>query len=97
MTGLPFIYAAWTGRPAAVTPEDVDALQAAQAEGVASADAIAAEYGRGDAGRSARAAVYLRDNVRYGLGAEEAAGLQLFLDYAADLGLAPGRRQLEFF
>ena len=32
-----------------------------------------------------------------GLGPEEAAGLQLFLDYAADLGLAPRRRQLEFF
>ena len=25
------------------------------------------------------------------------AGLQLFLNYAADLGLAPRRRQLEFF
>ena len=28
MTGLPFIYAAWTGRPGAVTPADVVALQA---------------------------------------------------------------------
>ena len=28
---------------------------------------------------------------------DEAAGLQLFLDYAADLGLAPRRRTLEFF
>ena len=60
-------------------------------------DAIAAEYGRGDAQRTARAAAYLRDNVKYGLGPDEAAGLQLFLNYAADLGLAPRRRQLEFF
>ena len=45
----------------------------------------------------ARAAAYLRDNVRYGLGPQEAAGLQLFLDYAADLGVAPARRRLEFF
>jgi chorismate dehydratase len=97
LTGLPFVYAAWTGRPGAVASAEVAALQAAQAEGVESADAIAAEYGRGDAGRAARAAVYLRDNVRYGLGAEEAAGLQMFLDYAADMGLAPRRRQLEFF
>jgi chorismate dehydratase len=97
LTGLPFVYAAWTGRPGAVTSTEVAALQAAQGEGVESADAIAAEYGRGDAGRAARAAVYLRDNVRYGLGAEEAAGLQMFLDYAADMGLAPRRRQLEFF
>ena len=58
---------------------------------------IAAEYGRGDAAATARAAAYLRDNVKYGLGPEEAAGLQTFLDYAADLGLAPRKRRLEFF
>jgi chorismate dehydratase len=97
MTGLPFVYAAWTGRPGAVTAADVAALQAAQAQGVESTAAIAAEYGGGDARRAARAARYLRDNVRYGLGAEEAAGLQLFLDYAAEMGLAPRRRRLEFF
>jgi chorismate dehydratase len=97
MTGLPFIYAAWTGRPGVVTPEDVQALQQAQSEGVSAVDAIAREYGRGDARVEARAASYLRDNVRYGLGRDEAAGLQLFLDYAADLGVAPARRRLEFF
>jgi hypothetical protein len=41
--------------------------------------------------------VYLRDNVKYGLGAQEAEGLQLFLDLAAGMGLAPRRRTLEFF
>lgn len=97
MTGLPFIYAAWTGRPGVVTPDDVRALQAAQDEGVQSVDAIAREYGGDDPRVVARAAAYLRDNVRYGLGPQEAAGLQLFLDYAADLGVAPNRRQLEFF
>jgi chorismate dehydratase len=97
MTGLPFVYAAWTGKAGAATADHVSALQAAQAEGVAAFDAIAAEYGRGHAGTTGRAARYLRDNMRYGLGPQEAAGLQLFLDYAADLGLAPARRQLEFF
>lgn len=97
MTGLPFIYAAWTGRPGAVSDADVEALQEAQEIGVRSVDAIAAEYGRGDSSRTARAAAYLRDNVKYGLGPDEAAGLQQFLNYAADLGLAPRRRQLEFF
>jgi chorismate dehydratase len=97
MTGLPFVYAAWTGRRGAVSAAAVEALQAAQAAGVQATDVIAAEYGRGDASRTARAAAYLRDNVRYGLGPEEAAGLQRFLDYAADLGLAPRRRSLEFF
>jgi chorismate dehydratase len=96
MTGLPFVYAAWTGRAGAVTADDVTALQAARDEGVANFPAISAEYGRADAARTARAAAYLRDNVRYGLGADEAAGLQLFLDRAAALGIGP-KRDLEFF
>ena len=97
MTGLPFIYAAWTGRAGVVSAEEVRLLQDAQREGLASVDAIAREYGGEDAGVVARAAAYLRDNVRYGLGPQEAAGLQLFLDHAAKLGLAPRRRPLEFF
>jgi chorismate dehydratase len=97
MTGLPFIYAAWTGRPAAVNDGVVESLQQAQAEGVRAREEIAAEYGAGDVDRAARAAVYLRDNVKYGLGSQEAAGLQMFLDLAADMGLAPRRRTLEFF
>jgi chorismate dehydratase len=96
MTGLPFIYAAWTGRAGVVAPADVMALQDAQAIGVRNTAAIAREYGGGDAATAARAQAYLRDNVRYGLGPEEAAGLQLFLDYAAGLGIGP-RRRLEFF
>jgi len=96
MTGLPFIYAAWTGRADAVSPSHVRDLQQAQVEGVRSIDAIAAEYGRGNEVATRRAAEYLRDNVRYGLGADESAGLQLFLDYAAELGIGP-RRAVEFF
>ena len=97
MTSLPFIYAAWTGRAGAANADDVRALQDAQAEGVLAAEAIAAEYGQGDDRRTAKALAYLRDNVKYGIGPDEAKGLQLFLDYAADLGLAPSRRPLEFF
>jgi len=96
MTGLPFIYAAWTGRPDAVRPGDVEALQRAQEEGFGAIDAIAAEYGRGDDHVTRRAARYLRDNVKYSLGPEEASGLQLFLDYAAELGLGPSRK-VEFY
>lgn len=96
MTGLPFVYAAWTGRPGAIDRTHVEALQAAQANGVAATDLIAAEYGGDDSERTARATRYLRDNVRYGLGSDEAAGLQRFLHYAAELGLGP-RRELAFY
>ena len=46
---------------------------------------------------TARAAAYLRDNVKYGLGPDEITGLQTFLDYAADVKAAPRKRRLEFF
>ena len=97
MTGLPFVYAAWTGRPGAVTDEDVRLLQEAQDTGARATTAIAAEYGRGNAAATARAAAYLRANVQHGLGPDQARGLQTFLDYAAELGLAPRQRALEFF
>jgi len=97
MTGLPFVYAAWTGRAGAVDAAGVRALQEAQALGVANINVIAAEYGGGDLARASRASRYLRDNVRYALGPDEVAGLQLFLDYAADLGLGPQRRTVSFF
>lgn len=96
LTGLPFIYAGWTGRPGLVGPSVVRDLQEAQAAGLRAIDAIADLYARGDAAVKARAAAYLRDNVKYGLGPREAAGLQMFLDYAADLGVGP-RRRLEFY
>jgi chorismate dehydratase len=96
MTGLPFIYAAWTG-PGPVGGSDIDALQAAQAAGINAIDDIAAEYGGADRMKVGRAAAYLRDNMRYGLGPDASAGLQLFLDYAAEIGAAPSRRALEYF
>jgi len=97
MTGLPFVYAAWTGHPGAVQPADIAALVAAQAEGVAHVQEIAVEYAPHDPGRQERAARYLRDNVRYGLGDAERRGLQLFLDHAAELGMGPRARAVEFF
>ena len=97
MTGLPFIYAAWTGRAGAIGAEEIRLLQEAQAEGIASYPAIADEYAKGSEASARRALTYLRDNMRYGLGPEEEKGLQLFLDYAADLGLAPRKRTLVFF
>jgi len=96
LTGLPFIYAAWTGRPGALSAADVEALGHAAADGLAHVDDIAAEYAPHDDARRARAARYLRDNVRYDLGVREREGLQRFLDYASDLGIAP-RRQVRFY
>ena len=71
MTGLPFVYAAWTGRAGAIGADDVRLLQEASADGVASYPAIADEYGKGSAAAAQRALAYLRDNMRYGFGADD--------------------------
>ena len=97
LTGLPFIYAAWTGRPDVLDESGVQALQDAQAAGVADSAVIAAEYSQGRPGIQALAESYLRDNVRYAMGPDETAGLQLFLDWAAELGIGPARRAVTFY
>ena len=44
MTGLPFVWAFWAGRPARWRAEAVGALLAARDAGVARSDRIAADY-----------------------------------------------------
>jgi chorismate dehydratase len=96
LTGLPFVWAFWAGRAGALAPEDVRALQAARDAGVAAGDAIAEAYGAGDPVRIARGQAYLRNNMRYGLGDAERAGLERFYELAHAQGLAR-RRELAFY
>jgi chorismate dehydratase len=87
-TGLPFVYAVWTGWSDAIAGEHVAALQRARDEGVAHAAEIAHTSYPDDGSRRAVAAAYLRDNIRYYLGDEEIEGLRTFYRYADELGLA---------
>jgi chorismate dehydratase len=96
-TGLPFVYAFWTGWPDAVTADDVEALQQARDEGVAHAEHVARAYYPDDPASQAVAARYLRDNIRYFLGQEELEGLQTFYRYAAELDLVAYDGTLRFY
>jgi len=97
MTGLPFVYACWSGWPDALDREDVAALQRARDEGVAQSDAVASAYYPEDTPRQAVARRYLRDNIRYFLGDEELEGLKQFYSYASELGLVSFDGQLRFY
>ena len=44
MTGLPFVWAFWAGRPEALRAEHVEQLAQARDEGVAASDEVAAAY-----------------------------------------------------
>lgn len=97
LTGLPFVYAMWAGRPGIATPEHCVGLQEARDRGVANVSAIARTTGRGDAAREDRALRYLRDNLKYGLGAAEVAGLLTFHVWAVELGVAADLKPLRFY
>ena len=67
----------------------VKELQETRDRGVAAADTVAREYLKDAPERQALGARYLRDNIKYDLGDDERAGLNLFYRYVSELGLAP--------
>ena len=87
MTGLPFVWAFWAGRPDALNDDDVLALGRARDAGVACSDAIAREYFPDSPAHQAVGAAYLRDNIKYHLGEDERAALELFYRYAVEAGV----------
>ena len=89
LTGLPFVYAFWAGTPGVLTPAHVRELQETRDRGVAAAETVAREYLNDRPELQAMGARYLRDNIKYHLGADERAGLELFYRYAAEIGVAP--------
>jgi len=88
-TGLPFVYAFWVGRADALDAADVRTLQAVRDASLRRTREIAGAYYPGDPARQAVADRYLRDNIKYRLGADERAGVERFYHYAAELGLVP--------
>jgi chorismate dehydratase len=96
-TGLPFVYAFWTGRSGVLRDADVSVLQHARDVAVRELETVAAEYFADTPEVSALGARYLRDNIHYQFGPDEKAGLELFYRYAAEAGVVPGAETLRFF
>jgi chorismate dehydratase len=96
-SGLPFVYACWTGHPDALTRDDVARLQEARANGVAAIDEVAAGFFPGDPARAAAGAAYLRENIHFRLGPREIAGMERFFALAAQIGVVPEARPLRWF
>ena len=97
LTGLPFVYAAWVGRPGAASPAQCRALQEARTRGVENLPDIARQVSGGDAGLEQRALSYLRDNLRFDLDAAEQAGLRKFYELAAEISIVPELKALRFY
>jgi chorismate dehydratase len=80
MTGLPFVWAFWAGRPGVLSDEHVRQLLQARDEGVAAADALAAAYCGPDRAEQGRR--YLKENIRYDMGTRELEGLKTYYELA---------------
>jgi chorismate dehydratase len=96
-TGLPFVYACWTGWPDAVSPDDVAVLQRARDAGLAHAEEVARDYFVGEPERQVAGGRYLRDNIRYFLDGPALEGLTTFYRYAAELGVVSFDGELRIY
>jgi chorismate dehydratase len=95
MTGLPFVWAFWAGRPGVMSAPALRALEDARNAGVLAADEIATAY-CGEA-RAALGRAYLRDNIKYVMGERETAGVRRYYELAARHGLIDRPREPLFY
>ncbi|MCP4574634.1 MAG: menaquinone biosynthesis protein [bacterium] len=109
LTGLPFVFAAWTLSPQVCAgPRDrlldlIRLLQDSYRRGMVALKSIAREAAaagmKGYAGESTPAAVqrYLTCSIKYGMGDEELAGLRRFHDYCRKWYLVPNSSRLALY
>ena len=96
-TGLPFVYACWTGQPGALAPGDVRLLQQARSEGAETPEMVSAGYYPDDPVKAAIGAAYLRENIQFRMGEREQAGLQRFFAMAAEVGVVARTQPLRWY
>jgi cyclic dehypoxanthinyl futalosine synthase len=95
--GLPFVYAAWIGRPDVLLPGDVTLLQASLSLGLANRPEIARVWAEKNGEDAAVGERYLTENIHYALGARELCGAAAFLERAHAAGLLPKKPVLRLF
>jgi len=95
LTGLPFVWAFWAGRPGVPSPAAVSALVQARDAGVAASAAIADAYCGPQ--RAALGRAYLRDNIRYTLDERAMTGLRKYYELAEKHGVIDAARAPTFF
>lgn len=92
LTGLPFVFAAWTLGAGAEVSRLTEALRWSKCRGLAALHTIAAEYAH-QAGLSSQEALdYFTVNMNYDLAEEHLAGVDAFADACVWLGLVTTRR-----
>jgi predicted solute-binding protein len=97
MTGLPFVWAFWSGRPGAADAATVRLLQTSADRGMRQVDEIAAAYCPDAPDREALARRYLRENLTYRFDERAIEGLRTYYREAAAAGVVTAVGDLAFF
>ena len=95
-TGLPFVFAFWAVRAGYELGERGEYFSQSKAAGLAEIEQICRVYSERLGIPAAEIRSYLLSNLDYSLDHANQAGLCLFYKYAAELGLIPEVRPLEF-
>jgi chorismate dehydratase len=97
LTGLPFVYAFWTGHPGVLSTADVLVMQQARADGAADPEGIARMVFPGDEAAQRIGARYLRENIQYRMGEREIAGVERFYELSAEVGASGPARRIRLY
>jgi chorismate dehydratase len=95
LTRLPMVYAVWSVRRPVADPGLAALFQASARFGQAHMEEIAKAEAPERGITVERARRYFTENICYDLGEPEMRGLSLFLEYGAELGLAPRKPSFE--
>jgi predicted solute-binding protein len=96
MTSLPAVLAVWAGRREAVTPEVIADFAASRDYGLARIAEINAQASLEMHLPAAALSDYLQHNIDFSLGAENKKGLERYYQFAAELGLIPFAKPLDW-
>lgn len=97
MTGLPFVWACWSGRPGVASAETCRALRETRDRGIAAVDEIGRAHAPADPARAAFVARYLREAIQFDLSGDYIRGLETYYAMLAEYNLLPHRPALTFF
>ena len=97
LSGLPFVYAIWAGRPGAVDDAGIALLRESLRLGLAARGEIARAWAEAHGGTPAFYERYLVENIRYRLGAEEISGAGAFLERLRIDEASDRKSRLRFF
>ena len=99
MTGLPFVWSFWVGRPGVLQERHIEALQTAKIHGLQAFDEIVDQFvpKNNEENYAEIARNYLSENVEFSLDDKCMAGLNKFYTAAFDLGIVQTERTLRFY